>query len=110
MSHAGAAGGDGAEDLRETHRAVVTSPAVGVFQPKPEVKVGARVRSGDRLGAVDMLGVPQEVVAPADGIVGATLAESGEAVEYGQELLVIDLAAARTAAGGSDRARDRSVG
>ena len=87
------------DDARDARRAVVTSPAVGVFQLRSETKLGARVRSGDRLGAVDMLGVPQEVIAPADGIIGATLAEPGEAVEYGQELLVIDLASARTPAG-----------
>jgi pyruvate/2-oxoglutarate dehydrogenase complex dihydrolipoamide acyltransferase (E2) component len=40
-----------------------------------------------------MLGVAQEVVAPADGIVGASLVEPGQAVEYGQELIVIELAA-----------------
>ena len=44
-----------------------------------------------------MLGVPQEVVAPADGIVGASLVEPGQAVEYGQELIVIELATARAA-------------
>jgi biotin carboxyl carrier protein len=56
------------------------------------------VRSGDRLGAVDMLGVAQEVLAPMDGIVGSSLAETGDAVEYGQELLVIE-ALASTSAG-----------
>ena len=39
-----------------------------------------------------MIGVPQDVVAPADGIVGASLVEPGQAVEYGQELVVIELA------------------
>ena len=72
---------------------MATSPAVGIFQPRPELRSGTRVRAGDRLGAVDMLGVAQEVVAPADGIVGATLVAPGEAVEYGQELIVIELAA-----------------
>jgi biotin carboxyl carrier protein len=112
-AHDPTAGGDDADDVRDPRRAVVTSPAVGVFQPRSEAKVGSRVKSGDRLGAVDMLGVPQEVVAPADGIVGATLVEPGEAVEYGQELLVIDLAAARNATGAephADRAADRSAG
>lgn len=78
---------------RDPHRVVATSPAVGVFQPRTEIRAGTRVRNGDRLGAVDMLGVPQEVVAPADGILGATLVEAGQAVEYGQELIVIELAA-----------------
>jgi biotin carboxyl carrier protein len=88
-----------AESAPDPHRVVATSPAVGVFQPRSEMKAGARVRKGDRLGAVDMLGIPQEVVAPAEGILGASLVEAGQAVEYGQELIVIELAG---------RAADRS--
>ena len=75
---------------RTESRKVATSPAVGIFQPRAELTAGTRVRSGDRLGAVDMLGVPQEVLAPVDGVVGTSLVEPGEAVEYGQELLVIE--------------------
>jgi biotin carboxyl carrier protein len=71
-------------------RIVATSPAVGVYQPRPDARSGTRVRAGDRVGAVDMLGIPQEVVAPIDGIVGASLVEPGQAVEYGQELVVIE--------------------
>jgi biotin carboxyl carrier protein len=81
------------EDGADRYRVIATSPAVGVYQPRAEAKSGTRVRSGDRLGAVDMLGIPQEVVAPADGIVGASLVEAGETVEYGQELVIIELAA-----------------
>jgi biotin carboxyl carrier protein len=95
-----AAGGQrSADGGSDPHRVVATSPAVGVFQPRAEMKPGTRVRHGDRLGAVDMLGIPQEVVAPADGILGASLVEAGQAVEYGQELIVIELAG---------RAADRS--
>jgi biotin carboxyl carrier protein len=83
----------GGPDGQAAHRAIATSPAVGIFQPRAEARAGTRVRSGDRLGAVDLLGVPQDVVAPADGIVGASLVEAGQAVEYGQELIVIELAA-----------------
>lgn len=68
---------------------VATSPAVGVFTPGPDTVPGRRVRAGDRLGVVNMLGVPQEVVAPVDGIVAETLVDAGDAVEYGQELVVI---------------------
>jgi pyruvate/2-oxoglutarate dehydrogenase complex dihydrolipoamide acyltransferase (E2) component len=50
-----------------------------------------RVRSGDRIGAVNVLGVNQDVVSPVDGIIGSSLAEAGEAVEYGQELVRIEL-------------------
>jgi len=73
---------------------VASSPAVGIFQPRPEARAGTRVRAGDRLGSVDMLGIPQEVVAPSDGVVGASLVEPGDAVEYGQELIVIEFASA----------------
>lgn len=82
----------GTRDESRPGQAVATSPAVGVYQPRAEARPGTRVRSGDRLGAVDMLGIAQEVVAPADGLVGESLVEPGQAVEYGQELVVIDLA------------------
>jgi biotin carboxyl carrier protein len=96
--------GDGPVDQpsrqeRESGRAVATSPAVGIFQPRADAKPGTRVRAGDRIGAVDMLGIAQEVVAPVDGLVGASLVEPGQPVEYGQELIVIELAG--SASGGS---------
>ena len=80
----------------------------GIFQPRADARAGTRVRAGDRLGAVDMLGVPQEVVAPADGVVGASLVEAGDAVEYGQELIVIELAVAPAARCGGLRCSARS--
>jgi biotin carboxyl carrier protein len=87
---AGSGSGDGTADRTRT---VATSPAVGIFEPGPRAASGTRVRAGDSLGTVNMIGVPQDVPAPADGIVGATLVESGTAVEYGQELIRIELAA-----------------
>jgi biotin carboxyl carrier protein len=87
-----AASDSGIRDDSRRGQAVATSPAVGVYQPRAEARSGTRVRSGDRLGAVDMLGIAQDVVAPADGLVGESLVEPGQAVEYGQELVVIDLA------------------
>jgi biotin carboxyl carrier protein len=72
-------------------RAVATSPAVGFFQPLPGLATGARVRAGDRLGTIDVLGVPYELVAPTDGILGASLVEPGEPVEYGQPVVELEL-------------------
>ncbi len=86
--------------LRDDGRIVATSPAVGVFQPRAEARAGTKVRAGDRLGSVDMLGVPQEVVAPVDGVVGASLVEPGDAVEFGQELILIEFASAASASEG----------
>jgi biotin carboxyl carrier protein len=84
-------GRDGASS-RDDRRIVASSPAVGIFQPRSEARAGTKVRAGDRLGSVDMLGIPQEVVAPADGVIGASLVEPGDAVEYGQDLIVIEFA------------------
>lgn len=92
-----AAGRDGAAS--DERRAIATSPAVGIYHPRPDAPAGTRVRAGDRLGTVDMLGVPQEVVAPADGLVGASLVEAGEAVEYGQDLVIIEFATAGAGSG-----------
>ncbi len=86
-------GGDGHDAARSgDRRAVATSPAVGIYHPRSEARAGTRVRAGDRIGTVDMLGVPQEVVAPTDGLIGASLVDPGDAVEYGQELVVIEFA------------------
>jgi biotin carboxyl carrier protein len=84
---------------RDPFRSIATSPAVGFFQPRPGIVPGARVRAGDPIGSIDVLGVPTEVVAPADGIVGASLVEPGEAVEYGQELVWVELLSGAPAAG-----------
>lgn len=72
-------------------RATATSPAVGTYRPRRDLSAGDRVQAGDALGAVDMLGIPQEILAPADGVVGTSLVEAGDAVEYGQPLLVIEV-------------------
>ncbi|MEP6639169.1 MAG: hypothetical protein ABJC39_07445 [Chloroflexota bacterium] len=90
----GGTGRDGSGHDGHDDRIVAASPAVGVFQPRPEARAGTKVRAGDRLGSVDMLGIPQEVVAPSDGVVGASLVEPGEAVEYGQDLILIEFASA----------------
>lgn len=79
------------EDAPNRSRSIATSPAVGIFNPGPKGASGTRVRSGDVLGTVDVLGVRQDVQAPADGVVGATLVEAGMAVEYGQDLFRIEL-------------------
>jgi acetyl-CoA carboxylase biotin carboxyl carrier protein len=63
---------------------------VGYFSPAPPLAVGASVLAGDQLGSIDVLGIDQEVYAPADGIVARVLVEDGQAVEYGQALADID--------------------
>ena len=96
------AGRDGT-GARSDGRVIAHSPAVGYYARRDPIGVGHPVRAGDVIGHVDVLGVRHEVVSPADGVVGRLLAEQGEAVEYGQELVRID-AVGR----GADRARGTS--
>lgn len=81
---------------------VATSPAVGYFVPRPGLVVGTRVRAGDGLGSIDVLGVRQEVVAPGDGLVGKLFVEAGDPVEYGQELVQLVPGGAHPSAPGPD--------
>lgn len=75
---------------QEATRPTANSPGVGYFIAREGIAGGQAVRGGDVLGHVDVLGVKQEVVAPTDGIVARMLAEQGQAVEYGQELVRLD--------------------
>jgi acetyl-CoA carboxylase biotin carboxyl carrier protein len=74
--------------LTEPRSATVTSPAVGVF--RIAVAVGTRVRAGDRIGFVDLLGIPQDAVSPIDGTLAELLVAGGDAVEYGEPLAVVE--------------------
>jgi biotin carboxyl carrier protein len=89
---AGGSGGSGANLANRSSvvRRAAVSPGVGYFTPRDGLATGQAVRSGDVLGAIDVLGVAQQVIAPSDGVVGRILASTGEAVEYGQELVRID--------------------
>ncbi len=90
-SNAGAsAGGSSSASRSSVVRRTALSPAVGYFTPRAGLGTGQAVRSGDRIGSVDVLGVSHDVVAPVDGVVGRVLVTTGEAVEYGQELVRID--------------------
>ena len=73
----------------------VGSPAVGFFVYADGLGPGLAVGKGDSLGHVEMLGVRHEVRAPRGGMVRSLVAESGEAVEYGQ--VVIELEPAEVA-------------
>ncbi len=88
------------------HTAAV-APVVGIF--RPGLAVGARVRAGDRVAVVDLLGIPQDVVAPVDGTLVEVLAQTGDGVEYGQELAVIEAAAAKPAPAADGAVADGEV-
>ena len=76
-------------------RTYVTAPRVGIFyaamsdKQKPLVKVGDNVREGQVVGAIETLNVMDEVEAESTGRVVEILVQPGQAVEYGQQLMVL---------------------
>jgi acetyl-CoA carboxylase biotin carboxyl carrier protein len=68
----------------------VTSPAVGFFVYAEGLGPGLAVRKGDQVGQVEMLGVRHDVRVPRGGTVRNLVAESGEAVEYGQVVVELE--------------------
>jgi len=68
----------------------VASPAVGFFVYADGLGPGLAVEKGDELGQVEMLGIRHDVRAPRRGTVRHLVAESGEAVEYGQVVLELE--------------------
>jgi acetyl-CoA carboxylase biotin carboxyl carrier protein len=68
----------------------VASPAVGFFVYADGLGPGLAVSKGDELGHVEMLGVRHDVRAPRAGTIGHLVAESGEAVEYGQVVVELE--------------------
>ena len=74
---------------------LVRSPAVGVFYRSEkrsgshEVEAGARVKVGDVLGCIEVMGVPHSVYSTCEGVVGEFLVDDGEPVEYGQPVVAI---------------------
>jgi acetyl-CoA carboxylase biotin carboxyl carrier protein len=77
-------------ERNEPARRAITSPAVGTFHPRTGSGLGRAVRAGDVVGHVEVLGVPQEVLAPFDGTLGRVLVEPGQVVEYGEQLMRIE--------------------
>lgn len=65
----------------------ITSPLVGRF--RPSVSVGQFVRQGQRVGAIEALGLPTTVDAPREGTIEEVLVGENGPVEYGQPLLVL---------------------
>jgi len=58
---------------------------------KPLVQVGDAVQRGQTLCWVDALGVQNEVRAPAAGRIVEIFVEDGQAVEFGQQLMLLEV-------------------
>ena len=74
---------------------MVTAPCVGVFHAAREaVEVGSLLRAKQLIGTVESLKVPNDLNAPAAGVISQMWVSDGQGVEWGQPLFEIQPAAA----------------
>lgn len=75
---------------------IVKSPMVGIFYCAPEpgatpfVRVGQRAAADTTVCIIEVMKLMNSIQAGAHGVVTHILVEDGEAVEFGQALVVID--------------------
>ena len=74
----------------DERRHPVRSTAVGFVKLAQDIHVGGKVAKGSLVATVDVLGVAVEVRADHGGIVAKLRCASGDPVEYGQELFLLE--------------------
>jgi acetyl-CoA carboxylase biotin carboxyl carrier protein len=74
---------------------LISSPMVGTYysapspSAKPFVTVGQHVNEGDTVGIIEAMKIMNQIEADLSGTVVEILVKDGEAVEFGQALIVI---------------------
>ena len=74
---------------------LITSPMVGTYysapspSAKPFVTVGQHVNKGDTIGIIEAMKIMNQIETDHSGTVVEILVKDGEAVEFGQALIVI---------------------
>ena len=74
----------------------VTAPIVGTFyaapspDSKPFVKAGDRIKKGDVIFIIESMKVMSEVPSEFDGVVKEICVNNGDAVEFGQTVMILE--------------------
>ena len=75
---------------------IVKSPMVGTFYrsaspgAKPFIEVGSQVKEGETICIIEAMKILNEIEADKSGTVTQIMCQNGQAVEYGQALVVIE--------------------
>ena len=83
------------EQPQETGQSV-TSPMVGTFYSapsptaKPFVSIGQKINQGDTVGIIEAMKIMNQIESDQSGTVVEILVKVGEAVEFGQSLIVVE--------------------
>ena len=74
----------------------LTSPMVGTYYSapsptaKPFITIGQHVKQGDTIGIVEAMKIMNQIEAEQSGTVLKILVKDGEAVEFGQPLIIVE--------------------
>ncbi len=74
----------------------LTAPMVGTYYSapspaaKPFVTIGQHVKQGDTIGIVEAMKIMNQIEAEKSGTVLQILVKDGEAVEFGQPLIIVE--------------------
>ena len=74
----------------------LTSPMVGTYYSapsptaKPFITIGQHVKQGDTIGIVEAMRIMNQIEAEQSGTVLQILVKDGEAVEFGQPLIIVE--------------------
>ena len=74
----------------------VTSPMVGTFYSapsptaKPFVSIGQKINQGDTVGIIEAMKIMNQIESDQSGTVVEILVKDGEAVEFGQPLIIVE--------------------
>lgn len=91
---------EGAEiqpSLQAPKKTAVTSPMVGRFrrsleEKRPPIVVeGDTIEPGQKLGIVEAMNIPKDIISQVHGIITKALVEDASPVEYGQPLFEVEL-------------------
>lgn len=83
------------EEIEQPGGRVIKSPMVGTFyrsetpSAAPYIEIGSTVRSGETLCGIEAMKQFNEVKSECNGTVTAILIENGQAVQFGQPLIVV---------------------
>ena len=87
---AAAAAAPAPSSVSAARKHAVRATAVGFLTLSKEIHVGAKVAKGALVATVEVLGIPSEVRATHGGIVAALKSATGDPVEYGQEIFLLE--------------------
>ena len=82
--------------IKNTNGIEITSPIIGTAYHSPEpgskkfVEVGKKIKKGDTIMIVEAMKTMNHVPSTADGVVKEICVDDGQAVEFGQTIIILE--------------------